>query len=80
MTATVLTFTRDWQGPARERDTWIDDMLPEIERRINDRAALHRIVDGTYDDPPGAGIGLLRWVLFGDLATLTLALAAWWLL
>jgi hypothetical protein len=29
MTATVLTFTRDWQGPAREIDTW-DDPEPDI--------------------------------------------------
>jgi hypothetical protein len=35
MTATVITFTRDWQGPAREIDTWVDQ----------------RIVSGRYPEP-----------------------------
>jgi hypothetical protein len=35
MTATVITFTRDWQGSAREIDTWDDQ----------------RIVSGHYPEP-----------------------------
>jgi hypothetical protein len=70
MTATVLTFTRGWQGPARERDTWA---------KCRDEASLGRVVSGYYDRPRVDPTILTAIAVCVLLTTPLYALAAWWI-
>jgi hypothetical protein len=71
MTATVLAFPRDWQGPARERDTWA---------KCRDEASLQRICAGHYDRPRVDPTIFTATAICVLLTTPLYALAAWWLL